>query len=46
MDISRKSQIFVDVFLLEDYEHAALQKVLLIASFVEHFKTTTLAMSC
>ena len=41
-DTLRKNQIFVDAFLIEDYEYNALRKELLVAPFVEHFKTTTL----
>ena len=37
-----KNQIFVYVFLLEDNEYNALRKELLVAPFVEHFKTTAL----
>ena len=39
-DTLLKTQIYVDVFLIEEYEYAALQKELLIAQFVERFKTT------
>ena len=41
-DTFLKNQIFVDVFETEDYEYAALRKELLIARFVERFKTITL----
>ena len=37
-----KNQIFVDVFLIEDYEYAALRKGLFIAPFAKRFNTTTL----
>ena len=41
-DTLLKNHIFVDAFLIEDYEHNALQKELLVAPLVEHFETTTL----
>ena len=37
-----KNQIFVDVFLIEDYGYAALRKKLLIVPFVERCKTANL----
>ena len=37
-----KNQIFVDVFLIEDYGYAALGKKLLIVPFVERCKTANL----
>ena len=39
MDTLLKTQISVDVFLIEVYEYAALQKELFIAHFIEGFKT-------
>ena len=41
-DTLLENQVFVDVFLIEEYEYAALWKELLIAPFVERFKTTNL----
>ena len=41
-DTLLKNHIFVDTFLIEDYEYNALRKELLVAPFVEHFKTTAL----
>ena len=41
-DTFLKNQTFVDAFETEDYECAALRKELLIARFVERFKTITL----
>ena len=35
MDALLKTQIFVDVFLIEEYEYAALRKELLIFHFIE-----------
>ena len=37
-----KNQIFIGVFVIEHYEYAALRKELLLAPFVELFKTTNL----
>ena len=34
-----KTQIFVDVFLIEEFENVALRKELLNANFIECFKT-------
>ena len=42
MDTSLENQIFIDVFLTEHYDYAALRKGLLIALFVKLFKTTNL----
>ena len=42
MDTLLKSQIFVDIFEIENYKYAALRKKLLISTFVERFKITTL----
>ena len=42
MDTLLKTQIFVDVFLIEKYEYDALRKEPFIAHFVERFKTTNL----
>ena len=39
---SLKTQIFIDVFLIETYEHAALREELLIDHFIESFKTNNL----
>ena len=36
-DTLLKNQIFVDAFLIEDYEYDVLRKELLVAPFVEHF---------
>ena len=41
-DTSLNIKIFLDVFLIEGYEYAALRKGLLIAPFIERFKRTTL----
>ena len=41
-DTLLKNLFFVDVFETEDYEYAALWKELLIAPFLEGFKTITL----
>ena len=41
-DTLLKNKIFVEAFLIEDYEYNALRKELLVAPFIEHFKTTTL----
>ena len=41
-DASLNNPIFVDVFLIEEYEYAALPKGPLIAPFRERFKGTTL----
>ena len=35
MDALLKTQIFVDVFLIEEYDYAALRKELLIFHFIE-----------
>ena len=45
MDTLLKTQLLVEVFLIQGYEYAALQKGLLIARFVEHFKIITLGKS-
>ena len=45
MDTQLKNQIFIDVFLIEDYEYAAQRKELLITTFGERFKATTLGKS-
>ena len=45
MDTLFKTQIFVEVFLREEYEYAVLRKELLIPPFVEHFKTINLGKS-
>ena len=37
-----KTQIFVDVFLIEEYEYATLRKELLIAHFIERLKRNDL----
>ena len=42
MDTLPKTHIFVDVFLIEEYEYAALQQELLIAHFMKRFKTNNL----
>ena len=39
------NKIFVDVFLTEGYEYAALRKGLPISPFVERFNTATLGNS-
>ena len=36
------TQIFVDVFLIEVYEYAALRKELLIVHFIQRFKKNNL----
>ena len=45
MDTLLKTQVTVDVFLIEGYGYAALQKELPIAPFVECFKATRLGKS-
>ena len=37
-----ENQIFIDIFLVEGCEYAALQKKLAIAPFIESFKVTNL----
>ena len=42
MDTLLENQIFIDVFLIEHDEYAALRKELLIDLFVKLYKTTNL----
>ena len=42
LDTLLRNQIFVDIFEIEGFECAGLQKRLLNAHFVERFKATTL----
>ena len=45
-DTSLKSQISIDVFLIEEYGYVPLRKELLIAHFAKRFKIATLGRSC
>ena len=42
MDTLLKTQIFLDVFLMEEYEYAAPRKKLLIVHIIERVKATNL----